>query len=352
MDIARLLPLVLLLGLSGCNGQASSEAPDQADVPVGIPVETQPVGQDSVSDYYHTTATLEAPEEAQVVSRIGGIIETIAVEEGDQVKAGQLLATIDAQRYRLNLSKAQAELDVIEQELQRLKQIANAQLVSQEQMAKLEYQQQAALAERDMAQLQLAYSRVVSPIDGVIATRMVKIGNMAQEHTPLFHVVQQHPLHGILHLPEQELSRVQLGQHAQLEVGGALGQVPATVLRIAPTVDPNTGTFKITLLVANPDRDLKAGMFSRARLRFDTHDNALVLPRIALIRQDLGHSVFVVSEGKAQSRNVELGFSDGDRVEILSGLNPGEEVVIRGHHQLRDDTPVEVIDALQLAAKQ
>ncbi|GAA4901325.1 efflux RND transporter periplasmic adaptor subunit [Ferrimonas pelagia] len=354
MELKRLAPWACLLVLTAC-GQppAAQDTPQTEDEPAvaSIPVETQPVMQDSVSEYYHTTAVLEAPEAAEVVSRVTGIIGAIEVEEGDQVKAGQRLASIDARRYQLNLAKAQAELDVIEQELHRLNAIANKQLVSQETLAKLKYRREAALAERDLAQLQVHYSKITAPIDGIIAKRLVKNGNMATEYTPLFQVVQQHPLHGILHLPEQELSKVHPGQHAQLQLSGVDETIQAKILRIAPTVDPDTGTVKITLLVDNSAHRLKAGMFSRTRLRFDTHDNTLVLPRIAVIRQDLGHSVFVIHDGKASSRSVELGYSDGDRVEILSGLALGEQVVVRGHHQLRDDATVEVIESLQLAAK-
>ncbi|MBY6188435.1 efflux RND transporter periplasmic adaptor subunit [Marinobacter hydrocarbonoclasticus] len=349
--------LVLMLALSGCS-QSAPEAPDTAanetqeeETTPRVPVETQSVSVENVSAYYRTTALLEAPEEAQVVARVTGIIESLHVEEGQLVKAGQKLATIDPKRYRLALNKAQAELDVIDQELDRLNAIANQQLVSQETLAKLEFRRQAALADRDIAALELEYSSVVSPIDGVVAKRYVKRGKMAAEHEALFHIVHQETLHGILHLPERELPRIRLGQEAELTVEGLQQVRLATVLRIAPVVDPETGTFKITLSVDNQEGILKAGMLSRARVRFDTHHDTLVVPRMALVRQDLGHAVFVINDGQAQSRAVQLGYEDGERVEILEGLEAGEQVVVRGQHQLKDDAQVEVIPSLQLAAQ-
>ncbi|MBY5993883.1 efflux RND transporter periplasmic adaptor subunit [Ferrimonas balearica] len=358
MSYHRAPALLLLLALVGCGQPAADDAVDTAateteaeETAPRLPVETQAVQRDSISAFYRTTATLEAPEEAQVVSRVSGIIESLEVEEGQSVSAGQVLARIDSRRYRLALDKAQAELDVIDQELERLNAIANQQLVSQETLAKLKYRRQAALAERDIAALQLEYSAVVSPIDGVVAKRFVKRGKMAAEYDSLFHIVQQDTLHGILHLPERELARVHPGQEAQLTIAGLAQVQPAKVLRIAPVVDADTGTFKITLEVANPRGLLKAGMFSRARLRFDTHDNTLVVPRMALLRQDQGHAVFVVAEGQAQSRTVTLGYEDGESVEILTGLAVGEQVVVRGQHQLKDEAQVEVIDTLQLAAQ-
>ncbi|GAA5189074.1 efflux RND transporter periplasmic adaptor subunit [Ferrimonas gelatinilytica] len=349
MDLHRGLIITLLITpLLACGQQ--SNAADEAKAAPLVPVETGAVSRESVSHYYRTTALLEAPEEAKVVARIDGIIETLAVEEGDRVQAGQLLATLDPRHHRLHLNKAQAELDVIDQELNRLAAIANRQLVSEETIAKLQYRREAALAQRDLAQLQWQYSQITAPIDGVIAKRHAKVGNMAKVQEVLFEVVQQHPLHAVVHLPEQELGRVRLQQEARLSLQGVDGPVPAQVLRIAPTVDPDTGTAKITLLVNNEARHLKAGMFSNVQLRFDTHENALVLPRIALIRQDLGHAVFVIKEGMAERREVTLGYSEGEQVEVVAGLTEGDQVVVRGHHQLHDGTEVTVIDPLQLAA--
>ncbi|MBY6226448.1 efflux RND transporter periplasmic adaptor subunit [Ferrimonas balearica] len=353
--------LALLVLLSGCSQPAAEdtettatdavETAETAEAAPKVPVEIQPVAVDSISAYYRTTALLEAPEEAQVVARVSGLVESLHVEEGQRVEAGQKLATIDPRRYRLALNKAQAELDVIDQELERLNAIANQQLVSQETLAKLVYRRQAALADRDIAALQLEYSTVASPIAGVVAKRFVKRGKMASEMDALFHIVQQDTLHGILHLPERELSKVRTGQSAELTVDGLDTPQRAQVLRIAPVVDPDTGTFKITLSIDNQQGELKAGMLSRARLRFDTHHDTLVVPRMALLRQDLGHSVFVIEEGQARSQAVQVGFQDGERVEILQGLQAGQQVVVRGQHQLKDDAEVEVIPSLQLAAQ-
>ncbi|USD38783.1 MULTISPECIES: efflux RND transporter periplasmic adaptor subunit [Ferrimonas] len=318
---------------------------------VTLPVETRDVVTGTVASYYSSTAILEAPEEAMVVSRVPGIITHIAVEEGDKVVAGQLLASIESERYRYNLNKAQAELDVIDQELNRLKKIANKQLVSEETMAKLEFRRLSAIADRDLAALQLKESRAVAPFDGVVAKRLVKRGNMAEQYKELFYVVRQDELHGILYLPEQELSQVRKGQLAQLILGANDQRFEAQVERISPIVDSDTGTFKVTLTVPNDKGQLKAGMFAKAKLKYDSHDNALVIPRTALLRQDQGHAVYVVEEGKAHRRQVELGFEDEGRIEILSGLSLQDKVVVRGQHQLKEDAHVEVIEPLQLAQR-
>ncbi|WP_417347731.1 efflux RND transporter periplasmic adaptor subunit [Ferrimonas sp.] len=357
MKRLSLTALSLVWILSAC-GQApaaddTSKETDAAkeEQVVTLPVETQPVVQDTVASYYSSTAILEAPEEAMVVSRVPGVITQVNVEEGDKVTQGQVLASIDSERYRYNLDKAQAELDVIDQELNRLKKIANQQLVSEEAMAKLEFRRLSAIADRDLAALQLKESRAEAPFDGVVAKRLVKRGNMAEQYKELFYIVRQDELHGIIHLPEQELAQVRKGQMAELILSGDERKHQAKVLRISPIVDADTGTFKVTLTVPNGQGNLKAGMFARARLKYDAHEGTLVISKNALLRQDQGHAVFVVEEGKAKRRAVELGYEDEGRVEITQGLALNDQVVVRGQHQLKDDASVEVIAPLQLAQR-
>ncbi|MGL4517883.1 MAG: biotin/lipoyl-binding protein, partial [Shewanella sp.] len=143
------LPLLLLLLLTAC-GKEDEVKKEQK---YAIPVETTTVMQGNVSSFYSTTATLEAPEEANVVSRIAGLIETITVEEGDRVSKGQVLAIIDAKRQQYDLDRSEAEVKIIAQELDRLKKMNNKEFISADSMAKLEYNLQAAMARKDLAAL-------------------------------------------------------------------------------------------------------------------------------------------------------------------------------------------------------
>ena len=343
------LPLLLVGVLSACGNE---EAPKEEEK-YAVPVETATVTQGTVSSFYSTTATLEAPLEANVVTRIAGIIETIKVEEGDRVSKGQLLAVIDAKRQIYDLDRSNAEVKIIEQELNRLKKMGNKEFVSADSMAKLEYNLQAATAKRDLAELQVEESQIRSPIDGVIAKRHVKAGNMAKEFDQLFYIVNQDELHGIVHLPEQQLHSLRLGQDAEV-YNTSQNSTPtfAKVLRISPVVDAQSGTFKVTLSVPNKDAHLKAGMFTRVELKYDTHENVITVPYNALINQDDKLALYVIDGTNANRREVKLGYREGDTVEVLEGISPGEQVVIRGHQNLKDQSLVEVITPLSLATAQ
>ncbi|WP_394131083.1 efflux RND transporter periplasmic adaptor subunit [Shewanella maritima] len=343
-QLSLVLPLVGLMALSGCE-QAPAETNEEEQY--AIPVETTTVVHADVSSFYSTTATLEAPLEAHVMSRLAGLIESINVEEGDRVTKGQVLAVVDAKRQEYDYNRSQAEVKIIEQELNRLKQMKNKEFISQDTMAKLEFNLQAAIAQRDLAKLKVKESYITSPIDGVIAMRHVKVGNMAKEFQELFYIVNQDELHGIVHLPEQQLSSLQLGQQASIYANKHSDMAtPAKVLRISPIVDAQSGTFKVTLSIPNQDAKLKAGMFTRVELEYDTHQDVLTVPYNALINQDNVQAVYVIKDTIAERREVTLGYRENNTVEITSGVELNEHIVIRGQQNLKDQSLVEIVTPL------
>jgi membrane fusion protein, multidrug efflux system len=340
-------PLLCIAILTGCE-QAQEQTKEDK---FAVPVETALVGQGHVSSFYSTTATLEAPEEAHVLSRVSGLVEKILVEEGDRVTKGQVLAVIDPKRQKYELNRAEAEVQIVEQELNRLKKINNKEFVSQDALAKLEFNLQAAKAQRDLAELKLKDSQITSPINGVVAHRLVKLGNMAKEFDELFYIVNQDELHGIVHLPEQQLASLRLGQEAKIFSQQSQQDVIAHVLRISPVVDASSGTFKVTLAVPNHKAQLKSGMFTRVELKYDTHDNAITVPYNAVINQDNILALYIIKDDKALRREVSLGYRENEIVEVIHGVEPGEQVVIRGQQNLKDQSLVEVITPLNFAAK-
>ncbi|MGB0894691.1 MAG: efflux RND transporter periplasmic adaptor subunit [Parashewanella sp.] len=348
--LVPILPITLVAILTACS-QGQTEEKEQ-DV-YAIPVETARVTTGDVGSFYSTTATLEAPEEAEVVTRVSGLITQLHGEEGLKVKKGQLLATIDAKRQLFQFRQTQADVKLIEQELQRLNNMSNKQFVSADAMAKLEYRLQSAKAQRDLAKLQLTESEIRSPIDGVIAKRLVKAGNMIKEFQPLFHIVRQDELHAIVHLPQQQLSKLKLQQVANIHNNHKSEQThthQASVIRISPIVDPQSGTFKVTLLMPNKNSHFKAGMFTRAQIQYDQKIGVTTIPYAAVINQDNKNTVYIVQDNKALQRTVELGYRQNGMVEVIAGITAEDSIVIRGQHNLKDQSDVEVINNVTLAA--
>ena len=347
---ALILTSSLLLNGCGQAGASNQSAAQEPEV-VRIPVATEQVQRGAITSSFRTTATLEAREETDVISKANGIVEQLYVEEGDYVEAGQLLASLRDDEYRIQLAQAEAELNSIQQELRRVKDMAERDMISADAYDKLRFQADLLKARYDMAKLNLAETEIRAPIAGFIATRYAKTGNMISQYQAqkLFHIVALDELQGNVHLPERELQFVAVGQTAELQVSAMPGKtLTATIDRISPVVDTQSGTFKVVLSVDNSNRSLKAGMFAHVKLHYATHDDAITVPRYAVQSLDGAHSVFTVdAEGVAHKVDVTLGFEDETHVEILSGIDAGQQLVVSGQANLKDAALVEVIKSEQ-----
>ena len=196
-----------------------------------------------------------------------------------------------------------------------------------------------------LAKLELSYTEIRAPIDGVVSERFIKLGNTIDVNTPAFQVTSLEPLVSYLHVPEREYRRLAAGQETTIQVDALPGtNFVGQVARISPIIDPETGTFKLTIEVSDPSRTLKPGMFGRISIVSDKRSDAMQIPRSAII-EDAGNStVFVLSDDTVERKLIRTGYSDGGFVEVLEGLNDGDSFVVVGQASLKDGTRVVVID--------
>jgi membrane fusion protein (multidrug efflux system) len=333
--------------ITGCSDSNAKEE-DKKNKEFAVPVITTLIKQQPISSTYHSTATLEARVDAQVISRVTGIIEHLDAEEGDYVKKGQLLAKIDSRRYQLSLNKAQAELASINQEFNRLKKLQAKKLVSRDQVDKLNYSKQSATAARDLAALDLEDSLIKAPISGFISQKMVKQGHFSQSYQQLLHIINQVDLQAILYVPEAQLANVKLNQLATLSFSALPSQTfNAHVRSIAPMIDHKSGTFKVILSLNNDKSLLKPGMFAQISVVFDTHQDSLIVPSDAIIHRDGLQYVFIVKDKKAYEITIKTGYTQEQYTEVTGEITSGSEVVIQGHRNLKDDALIEVINKPQ-----
>ncbi|MCP4202708.1 MAG: efflux RND transporter periplasmic adaptor subunit [bacterium] len=352
--LAVLLALVLALGAGACGRSAADgDARDQGDrgrnhrrapsVSTAVPVEVAPVERRSISFYIQSNGTLEAENEVDVVARTNGPIEELRTEEGRVVSKGQLLARIDDDEIRSQVEIARVSLEEARLNFERAERLYSIQLVSPEEYEQARSRFETARAQYQGNQLQLGYTEIRAPFSGRIVARYIDAAQQVSAGTPLFRLSDFDPLLCPVQVPERELPRLVVGQAAYLTVE-AWPEEPfdASVLRISPVIDADTGTVKVTLDVSARDK-LRPGMFARVFLKTETHDSAVVVPKTALSLESLGDTVFVDRNGTAERRDVEIGFEEGDSVEVLSGVSPGELVVVVGQDGLSDGTPIQVL---------
>ncbi len=308
-----------------------------------VPVEVVEILPGEISAFIETNGTLEAEREVDIVSRVGGPLVALDTEEGRQVKAGELLAQIDELEARAQVEISRVALQDAEIVYNRAKASLENAVVSQEVYDTALSALESARAQLAGNEIQLGYTRITAPFDGLIIQRAVKFGETVTAGQQLFRISDFDPLLCTIGVPERDLTRLSLGQPAILEVEAFPGErFEGRVLRISPVVDAATGTIRVTLAV-DRQRRLSPGMFASVRLVTDIRQNALIMPKRALSLESLADSVFVVEDGVAFRRNITLGYDQDDQVEVTSGLDRGDRVIVVGQDGLTDATPVQIL---------
>jgi membrane fusion protein (multidrug efflux system) len=384
-----LLAILVFSPLASCGGQGEGAKAEEAAADTSVPVETAAVSRRSISASYSGTATLEPESEAEVAAKVNGVLLKLLVEEGDQVKAGQVLARLDDENPRLNVAKAHATLKKLENDYRRSSEMFERKLLSVEQNDKIRYDLETQRATYELAQLELSYTNITAPISGVISRRMAKVGNYIQVNQALFKIDNFDPLLAVLNVPERELRTLRVDQQVGMRVDSIPGETFAgRIQRISPVVDSSTGTFRVTCEFRDESGRLKSGMFGRLEIVYANHEDVPAIPRAALVEEDGETAVFVVvagsslsaeerktlieakqagkggddgKDGKADAgkdapplpawvakrRLIKVGYGDSDYVEVLEGLAESERVITLGRSAVRDGTAVQVLEGVQ-----
>ena len=346
MKLNRIGPAAFacVLLLSACQQGGDTEGEEEEEV-APVPVETSKPVRGDVYAVYSGTAPIEAFAEADVIAKVEGEVREILVEEGDEVKAGNVLARLDGDRLRLELNESRARLDQMKSDFERNQDLREKGLLSEGEFEKLRYDLEALEASFNLASLELDYTQIRAPIDGVVSERYIKLGNTIGVGEPAFRVTSFDPLVAYLHVPEREYRQIKAGQPVAIDIDALAGQrVIASVTRVSPVVDPETGTFKITIEISDEERRIKPGMFGRMSIVYDVHENVLQVPRSAIV-EDMGNqTVFVIEDDKAVRRIVATGYGNEGMIEVTDGLSDDDAVVTVGQVGLKPDAKVTVID--------
>ncbi|TAA21869.1 efflux RND transporter periplasmic adaptor subunit [Pseudoxanthomonas winnipegensis] len=357
------LALALITALPGC-GSAQGADPKAADAKAdkgkdkdkekaadAVPVEAVKATHRAVAASYAGTTTLEPRAESQVIAKTSGVALAVLVEEGQEVRAGQPLVRLDADRAQLSVAQTEAQMRKLENNYQRALKLVDQQMISANDVDQLRYDLENMRAQNRLARLELSYTTVVAPISGVVASRSIKPGNFVQINTPIIRLVDRSRLEATLNVPERELATLRAGQPVTLQADALPGKAfTGRVDRVAPVVDAGSGTFRVVCAFEGGTQ-LQAGMFGRLRIEYDHRADALVIPRAALL-DDGDPAVYLVRAGKAMRTAVEPGYVDGAWVEIRKGLKVGDAVVTAGKVALRDGSAVTVIEAPPAPATQ
>ena len=340
-----LAAIACVLLLCACQQGEHTDENDEEEVQP-IPVETSTPVRGDVLAVYSGTAPIEAFAEADVIAKVEGEIREVLVEEGDEVEEGQVLARLDGDRLRLELNEWNARLRKMQRDFERNKDLREKGLLSEGDYERLQFDLESLQASYNLARLELDYTQIRAPITGVISERYIKLGNTIRVGEPLYRVTSLDPLVAYLHVPEREYQQITADQPVAIDIDALNDtEILATVTRISPIVDPETGTFKITVEISDDSRRIKPGMFGRVSIVYDRHENVLQVPRSAIIEEMGTESVFVVEDDKAVRRVVKTGYGQNGMIEVTEGLDDTDHVVTVGQIGLKPDSAVTVINA-------
>ncbi|MBE5252400.1 MdtA/MuxA family multidrug efflux RND transporter periplasmic adaptor subunit [Mixta mediterraneensis] len=331
------------------------------------PVQAASATTQSVPQYLSGLGTVTAANTVTVRSRVNGDLVAIHFDEGQQVKAGQLLAEIDPRPYQVALTQAQGQLAKDQatlanarRDLARYEKLAKTSLVSQQELdtqRSLVSETQGTIKADEgsvaSAQLDLTYSRITSPIDGRVGLKQVDVGNYltSGDTSGIVVITQTHPVDVVFSVAENNISQILKAQKGSepllVEAWDRSNQNLLTtgkLLSLDNQIDVTTGTIKIKARFDNQDDLLFPNQFVNARLKVNTLQDAIVIPTAALQMGNEGHFVWVInSENKVSKKSVTAGLQDSQKVVISAGLESGERVVTDGLDRLTEGATVEVV---------
>ncbi len=341
-----LLAIALATGLAACKrgGGGDAKPGHEAAKPAeAVPVEVAVVSHRTVVASYTGTAALDPRAEAEVAAKTSGIALRVLAQEGQTVRAGQPLVQLDRDRARLQVAQSQSQVSKLEANYHRASQLAAQKMVSANDVDQLRYDLANARSALNMARLELSYGTVTAPISGQVVFVAVKPGNFVQINSTVMKLIDNSRLEAILNVPERDIALLRKGQRVVMQVDAVPGErFEGVIDRIAPTVDPGSGTFRVFCTFAG-NGVLQAGMFGRLSIAYDQRADVPTIPRAALLDDGSEPAVYAVRGGKAVRVPVKLGYAEGEFVEVREGLKPGEQVVTAGKTALREGSGVQVI---------
>jgi len=341
--------------LAAC-GDANGDNPgeDKDEVPA-VPVEVAATQRAEMAALYTGTAPVESDRKAFVMPKVQGEIRLVLADEGERVRAGQVLARLDGDRLRLEVALNEATMRKLERDYQRNLELQQKGLVSATAIDNLKYELEAAKASWDLARLQLSYCDIRSPINGTVTQRLdvVKVGNtvtpvggvIESADSSLFVVEDLDTLMLRVNVPERELAKLSVGQVAELRFDAVPDRTfTGKISLISPYVNADTATFAVRIRVTETGGLLRPGMFARVAIVYERKPDALQIPRTALLDGDGPPKVFVVKDGKADERAVKLGLTNGAWIEVTDGLKDGEQVIVVGQGAVKPGAAVRVVN--------
>jgi membrane fusion protein, multidrug efflux system len=308
-------------------------------------VETAAVEIGSVARDVNVSGVVEPIRTVGVNSQVAGALLAVQVEEGTRVQAGQVLARLDDREIAAQERSAEAEFAVRSAAYERSRRLRESQVITQ-----AEYERDRAAYEAGRSQLEQlrtrrGYAVIRAPLSGVVTEKMVESGDVVGAQTRLFTIGDLSTMVVRVSVSELDVVNLSPGDNVRVALDAHPGrELAGTIRRIFPSADPGTRLVPVEVALRAADAGIaRPGFLARVTMALGAKENVMLVPASAIVGGSGSQNVYVVEDGKALRRSVSTGLTSRGQVEIVSGLSPGEAVVVTGNNSLRDGADVRVV---------
>jgi membrane fusion protein (multidrug efflux system) len=333
-----------------CADRVQNKENPNAEQPISVQVEVAAV--EELEELRELSGDVHPFEVLPLSFKVGGRIHRIFVDEGDEVKNGELVALLDPRDYELARDLAESQVSALKPNLVRAEILLSKEAMSKAQFDELKSKMDAAMIQKSQAEAQLSYARLAAPMPGVVIQKMAAVGDLVGPSRPVAVLAVMKKVKVVLPVTQGDLPIFKEGLELKLDAQGLKESFVGKVYQIGYAADGMTRTFPIALEVDNPDLKLRAGMVVETRVPVKRRSGIFV--PLDAIASDPGGKPFVHVVGsngnRAEKRCISIGALIGDRAEVLQGLKSGDRVIVRG--MVQTGNPVTVADNQNDAASE
>jgi membrane fusion protein, multidrug efflux system len=311
-----------------------------------VPVEISMSHLGEISSYLLFSSTVETEEAVEIYSQRSGLVEAVLAEEGDKVSSDFVLARLTEEETRIEFKESKINIEHLKSNYRRTEDLYSRKLISQQEFENQNYEFEQAALRFERAELALEYSYIKAPFAGVITARQVQVGSRVGTGTKLYDLIKLDDMIARVYVPGQYLKAIKRDQRAVVTSDFLEGvRLDGWVKRVSPVVDPNSGTFKVTIGIRDRWEELRPGLFVNVEIVTDTHTDAVLIPKEAVVYDGGERFVFVIGDSIATRVKLDAGYEDAGRIESLSGIEVGSPVIVVGQNGLKDGARVRAVNA-------
>ncbi len=333
--------VISVFAISSCNKPKENNS-EQKIHPVNIRIKILKSTQ--LSDAIQVAGTVKAYEDANLSPEEGGVVKEWKAKRGQHVKKGDLIVVLKDEVIKAGYDAAESQYNMAELNLGKQQKIFDEQGISELQLKNLEYSRDAAKANADLMKARWERTQIRSPFDGNLENTFPNEGEFAPPGVPIARIVNTTVIKIQAEIPELYSGTISVGTQTIV----TFDAVPEVTLKgklsfVSSTVSAVNRTLMVELITSNPSRKIKPEMVAKVKLLRETKSNAVLVSSNIVQLVDRDRSiVYVNNGGKAEERSLKLGGRQGNMVEVLEGLNPGDQLIVSGYQKLVNGTPVVV----------